>query len=99
MSYVVQWSRQAELTVAQNMDYIAKEWNNKVLSQFLSDVELALQKIRQNPLSYPLQKSTSNVRKYKINKRIDLYYAILNEGTIEILTFWNTSRNPDDLKF
>ena len=99
MSYEVIWSPEAKLTITQNMNYLAQEWDNKVLYQFLSQVEIALQKIKQNPRSYPLHKTTNNIRTYKINKRIVLYYKIINDSRIELITFWNTYRNPKDLKF
>lgn len=99
MNYKIIWLEEAELTVTQNMDYLAQEWGNKVLFKFLSEVENALKKIKQNPQSYPLRKSTNNIRKYKINKRIVLYYKVVDDNTIELVTFWNTNRNPDDLKF
>jgi len=98
MNYNIIWLEEAELTVAKSIDYIVQKWGNEVLHEFLCDVEVALQKIKQNPFSYPLHKSTSNVRKYKINKRIILYYKIIGETTIELLTFWNTYQNPENLK-
>lgn len=36
MSYKIVWSEEAKLTVQQNMDYLAREWDNKVLNEFLS---------------------------------------------------------------
>ena len=54
MSYAIIWTREAELIIAKNMEYLAKEWNKKVLNQFLGDVEGAIKKIKKNPHSYPL---------------------------------------------
>ena len=98
MSFRITWYSEAKSTITQNMDYLVKEWNNKVLYPFLNEVEVALEKIKVNPQSYPLEKSTTNIHKFKINKRIVLYYRILNIKTIELVTFWNTYRNPNDLK-
>jgi len=98
MSYEILWSHRAELTIAQNMDYIAHEWNEKVLKSFFLDTEKVIQKIKLNPFIYPLCDSEINVRKAIINKRIVLYYQIIDNKTIELLTFWNTYRNPKDLK-
>jgi hypothetical protein len=90
--------RGSRIDCSTNMDYLAREWDNKVLYKFLDDIEKVLQKIKQNPNSYPLHKSSENVRKYKINRRIILYYKVVNDETIEPITFWNTYRNPENLK-
>jgi hypothetical protein len=44
MSYAIGWSRQSELDIAGNMDYLAREWGNNVLNKFLAEVEKALKK-------------------------------------------------------
>ena len=98
MSIALIWSPEAKSTLTQNMGYLAEEWDDQVLRQFLNQVETALQKIQQYPQSYPLYKATPNIRMFKINKRIVLYYKIVSDIRIELITFWNTYRNPDDLK-
>ncbi len=79
MSYKLIWRPQAKLTLTQNMDYLVKEWDNKVLFQFMEQVESALKKIKQNPHSYPLHRFSDDIRRFKVNKRVELYYRLINE--------------------
>ena len=99
MRYKIIVRPEAELTFNQNLDYLALEWNNKVMNQFLDRVDEIIQKIKENPFSFPLYGYENNVRKAIINKRMILYYRIIDDTKIELLTFWNTYRNPKDLKF
>jgi len=98
MSYVIRWLHEAEMTMIQNMDYLAANWDNKVQYQFFSDVESALLKLKEDPQLYPLYRPESNIRKYKINKRVILYFRVIDSTTIELMTFWNTYRDPKNLK-
>jgi hypothetical protein len=41
MSYVIQWSHQAEISIAQNFDYLSQKWGEKVVNKFFRDVEAA----------------------------------------------------------
>ena len=99
MSFEILTTPESELTFYQNLDYLAKEWQDKVTSQFIDRVDNVIQKIRLNPLLFPLHGYEDNVRKAIINKRIILYYRIIDDAKIELLTFWNTSRDPKDFKF
>jgi hypothetical protein len=69
------------------------------MNQFLDRVDDVIQKIKQNPFLFPLYEYQNNIRKAIINKSIILYYRIVDDTTIELLTFWNTNRNPKDLRF
>ena len=96
--YSISWSIEAEQTFNQNIEYLAKEWSNKVLNQFLDRVDEVLQKIENNPFLYPPHHSSISIRKCVINQRIVLYYRV-DKTFITLVSFWNTYKNPDKLNF
>jgi plasmid stabilization system protein ParE len=98
MNYVIKWSHEAEVTIAQNSDYLLHNWGEKTASKFLKTVKAAVQKIGKNPRSYPMYKSMPDTRRFTINKRVFLYYRIEDDNSIVLITFWNTYQNPENLK-
>ena len=97
MTYALKWMPRGEFTFNQNIEYLEKEWNEKVLRQFLGRVGTVLETIQQNPFLYPLHNPSKKIRKCVIHSRIILFYRI-NGKTVEILRFWNTYQHPDKLK-
>ena len=95
MSYSINWTTRGEETFNKNIKYLEQEWYNTVLNEFLDRVESAIRKICDNPLLYPLHDPSKNIRRCIINGRIILFYKIIDDATIDILLFWNTSQNPD----
>ncbi|RAV99280.1 type II toxin-antitoxin system RelE/ParE family toxin [Pseudochryseolinea flava] len=94
----INWTAESERTFNQNIEFLAKEWDILVLNNFLDRVEEALEWIRANPKLYPLHSPKENVHRCVIHERIILYYRIVDDETIDLLTFWNTTQNPDKLK-
>ena len=99
MIYSVNWATEAEETFHQNIEYLLKKWNIQVLNQFLDRVDAVLQKIESNPFLYPLHESLNNIRKCVVNEHIILYYRVIDDVSIDLITFWNTHQNPDRLSF
>lgn len=94
----INWTSESERTFQQNIDYLGKEWDYGVLMNFLDRVEEVLEHIRTNPQLFPLERPNENVHRCVIHERIVLYYRIVDDETIDLLTFWNTSQDPDKLK-
>ena len=98
MTYTVNWTKKAERTFDQNIDYLEQEWNPNVVNQFLERVDTVISIIETNPFSYPLYPSSNDIRKCVVHERIILFYKIFDDTNIDILIFWNTYKNPTDLK-
>ena len=98
MSYKIIVTSEFELTFDRNLIYLAKEWNDKIIEQFLDRVDNVIREIRENPFLFPSHEYEKNVRKVIINKRIILYYRIVDDSSIELLTFRNTYQNPKEQK-
>ena len=99
MSYSLSWTTRAEETFNKNIEYLELEWSNSVLNKFLDRVEYTLENISDNPYLYPLHNSSKDIRRCIINGRIILYFRIIDDNTIDLITFFNTWQNPDKLEF
>lgn len=86
----INWTPEAERTFLQNLEYLTYRWNNKV--------DDSLQVIASNPKAFPPHNSTLNIHKCVVVPQITLYYRIVNDHTIDLLTFWNNYQSPDKLK-
>jgi len=98
MSVRINWTYESERSFGQNLEYLSKEWDAVVLNRFLDRVEEVLETIKSNPKLYPLHRPKDNVHKCVIHERIVLYYRIVDDGVIDLLTFWNTYLDPSMLK-
>jgi plasmid stabilization system protein ParE len=98
MSRALRWTSESRRTFNQNLKYLAEEWDNQVINNFLDRVEEVLEKIKSNPELYALHRPMDKVYKCVVHKRIILYYKIVDDGRIDLLTFWNTYQDPDKLK-
>lgn len=52
MSRTLRWTLESKKTFEQNLEYLAKEWDNQVINNFLDRVEEVLEQIRSNPELY-----------------------------------------------
>lgn len=86
----------AEISLQPILDYILEEWSVKVHNEFLTDIERIVKQIAEHPKSFPVSKK-QRIRGAIINKRIALFFIEKSE-VIEILLFWNMSKNPKKLK-
>ena len=72
MSYEIIVTSESEQTFNQNLEYLSKEWPDKVTLEFLDRVDEVIRTIRENPLLFSLHNYEINVRKAIINKRVIL---------------------------
>lgn len=98
MSYQVQWTPESKRTFNPNIEYLIREWDTQVTHNFLDRVDEVLGLIKHNPLLFPAHRPADNIHKCIVDKRIIVYYRIVDEQNIDLLTFWNTFQNPDNLK-
>ncbi|HVW14617.1 MAG TPA: type II toxin-antitoxin system RelE/ParE family toxin [Mucilaginibacter sp.] len=94
----INWTPEAERTFSQNLEYLAYRWNNKVVVNFIDKVDDALDAISLNPEAFPFHNTTLNIHKCIVVPQITMYYRILNDQAIDLLTFWNNYQNPEKLK-
>jgi plasmid stabilization system protein ParE len=90
------WSDDALIDYNQNIDYLLKEWSEKVALEFVEDVEATIELINDFPELYPLTEYLG-VRKALVRKQITLFFRIKDEK-IYLIRFWNNYQDPKKLK-
>lgn len=98
MSYTVNWTDESENTFNENIEYLSKSWDLQSINNFLDRVDEVVENIQSNPKLYPVYRKSGKVYKCVVNRHITVYYKIVDASNIDLITFWNTHKNPDDLK-
>ena len=98
MSFVVNWTFESERTFNDNISYLIEKWDTAVLNDFFNEVDNTIAHISNNPYLFPAYKTSETIRKCVLTKQITVYYKIVDDRTIDLLTFWNSYQNPKKLK-
>ncbi|MBU0697209.1 MAG: type II toxin-antitoxin system RelE/ParE family toxin [Bacteroidetes bacterium] len=92
------WSPESEEDFLNILNYLISDWNVKIASDFVKDIEYHIEKIHNNPQSYPIIYKQEQVRKCVVTKHNSLVYNLL-DNKIFILRVFDTRQNPNKLKF
>jgi plasmid stabilization system protein ParE len=92
--YSIHWSKLAELTFSEEMDFIFEKWNQKEVDKFGLLVQNCLQSISENP-KIGKNESENQVYSFVISKQTIIYFKISEiELRIDLILFWNNKKNP-----
>lgn len=94
MRLEVRFTQEAEKDLQDIVTYLEEVWNEKVVDEFISDIDEQIERIAEMPYLFLKTQKRENVRKCLINKRVALFYKI-TENIIFLLSFRSTSRNPE----
>lgn len=84
----------AEITFADEIEFILKKWNQVEVDKFDDLVRENLVRLSKNPL-IGNQKRNEDFYSVVISKQTTLYYSISKEEkTINLILFWNNKQNP-----
>ena len=92
------WTPEAKHSFDSNIDYLLSEWGDQVTSDFLDRVDEVVSRIRSNPNLFPAIKKEDNIHRCIVVKQVSLYYRIVSNQQIDLITFWNNYQNPERLK-
>ena len=92
------WSPFAENDFANILDYLDKNWDRKVASNFIDLTENTLNQISINPKQFPICYNKKKVRKRVLTKHNSLFYRD-SRSSIQILRIYDTRQDPDTLTF
>jgi Plasmid stabilization system protein len=92
------WTQEAKDTFNSNIDYLLLEWGEVVTSHFLDRVDQVILRITKSPNLYPIVIRGERIHRCVVVKQISLYYRIVSDEQIDLLTFWNNYQNPERLK-
>lgn len=94
----VKWSSLAEITLAEEIDFILKKWNLVEADEFVLLLYEFLKRLSINS-KIGIFNPKFNCFSIVISKQTTLYYRILeSEKKLELVLFWNNKQNPIHLK-
>ena len=94
MRIEVRFTEEAEKDLQDIVTYLEEVWNEKVVDEFVNEIDEQIDRIAEMPYLFPKTKKRQNVRKCLINKRVALFYKV-TENIIFLLAFRSTRRNPE----
>ena len=94
MRLEVRFTEEAEKDLQDIVTYLEEVWNEKVVDDFISEIDEQIDRIAEMPYLFPKTEKRENVRKCLINKRVALFYKV-TENIIFLLAFRSTRRNPE----
>jgi plasmid stabilization system protein ParE len=94
MRIEVRFTEEAEKDLQDIVTYLEEVWNEKVVDEFISEIDEQIDRIAEMPYLFPKTEKRENVRKCLINKRVALFYKV-TENVIFLLAFRSTRRNPE----
>ena len=92
------WSPLAEGDFASILEYLNKNWDQKVAANFIDLTENIIDHISINPIQYPIIFKKKRIRKCVLTKHNSLFYREL-KSKVEILRIYDTRQDPDSLTF
>ena len=92
----IEWSLHAKKDYWQNIDYLEREWNEKVVENFIHKVEESITLLSQKNIAF-IKTDYKGVYKFVIIKQVTLFYYIDSE-TIYLLRFWNNYQDLENFK-
>ena len=97
MSRAVILTKTAEKKLNQLFEYLLKDWNQKVKSDFVKKLDKNIESIRITPEMFPESEIKLGLHKCVITKQTTLYYRF-NSRKIIIVTIFDTRQNPNTLQ-
>ena len=97
MDFEIYWTSLAELSYAEEIEFIFKKWNGAEVSEFVILVENFISQLTQYPY---LGKKVSQhkVHCFVVSKQTSIYYKVYPDlQRIDLLLFHNNKRYPGNL--
>lgn len=94
----VVWSPSAERDFANILEYLNKNWEEKVTNNFIDLTEEVIIQISVNPRQFPVIYKKEKIRKSVLTKHNSLFYRD-SKSRIDILRIYDTRQDPDTLTF
>ena len=93
MALKIQWSRKADQSFDEIINYLKNEWGENTARKFVKQTFQFLSILSEFPKIGPLQVNKKDIRGFTLNKRVLVFYTIKKE-TIVLLDFFQTAQNP-----
>lgn len=93
MALNVRLSDRARADIEEIAEYLEQNWTEKVKMDFLIRITDQLQNISEMPHMCRASMSKPGVRECVMNKHIIIYYRVVDNRLIDVLSIKNTRRN------
>ena len=98
MPKLIVWSPLSENDFENILDYLEKNWEARVASNFIDLTENILNQIGENPKQFPICYKRKRIRKCVLTRHNTLFYRE-GKSNIEILRIYDTRQDPNSLIF
>lgn len=95
MPHQIFWTSAAKKSYEDVIEFLAQNWSQKEIDQFISRTEEVLMLMSNNPTIYPLV--SPDLHRYILSKHNSLFFKI-NDNKITILACWDNRKDPGNLK-
>jgi plasmid stabilization system protein ParE len=92
------WSNLSEKDFENILDYLDKNWGQKVATNFIDLTENIVNQISINPRQFPICYKRKKVRKCILTKHNTIFYRD-GKINVEILRIYDTRQDPKTLTF
>jgi plasmid stabilization system protein ParE len=97
MVYFIYWSVLSKESFNDEVDFIFHKWSFSEVSKFVELVEVTTERLSSQPKIGIFRKELQ-IYSLVISKQTTLFYRInQSQNQIELVLFWNNSKNPADL--
>lgn len=94
MALNVVWTKRAEKSFENIINYLLQEWGEKVVSSFVKKVFDFIDILAEFPEIDTLENKKRNIRGFNIIKQVSVFYRI-SENKIILLHFFDNRKNPE----
>jgi len=91
-------SPQAQFRLEKLNDYLLENWNSKIRNEFIEKLTAKFKQISNFPESCVQSEKYKGLYKCVLTKQTTFYYRITEKNEVEIITFFDTRQNPNNLK-
>jgi plasmid stabilization system protein ParE len=91
------FSKNAEKSLIDLLEYLEFKWSIKVREKFISKLDKSIYLIQNEPEIFPKSQINKNQHKCVMSKQTTIYYRYTNKK-ISILSLFDTRQNPSKIK-
>jgi plasmid stabilization system protein ParE len=97
MALEIKWSKQADNSFDQIINYLYAEWGDRVVQAFVRKTYDFFDILAEFPEIGSLQIQDKGIRGFSLIKQVIVFYKV-KENSIVILDFFDTRQNPEKKK-
>ncbi len=99
MAFEIKWTPRALESYMDNIAYLEREWSENEIMNFVNAVDEKIKLTALFPELFVATNRRKGIHRVVINKQVILFYRVRKAlSQIELLLFWNTHQNPDNIK-